>query len=107
MRFQDFPDTSTAVVRSGIRRAHQRRGKAAFGSLAHAFRQEMLDRQPIADSLAASYVTVSPLENSEVSPAASVRVAVMSGFAPVTVVVTVKVKFCVPVLVGVIVNEPR
>ena len=53
------------------------------------------------------YDTVTPLENFEVSPLASVSVAVMSGFVPVTVVVTVKVKFCTPVLVGVTVSEPR
>ena len=53
------------------------------------------------------YDTVTPLENCEVSPVLSVRVAVMSGYVPVTVVVVVKVKFCVPVLVGVTVSEPR
>jgi hypothetical protein len=53
------------------------------------------------------YDTGTPLENCEVSPVLSVRVAVMSGYVPVTVVVVVKVKLCVPVLVGVTVSEPR
>ncbi len=52
-------------------------------------------------------VTVTPLEKAEVSPKLSVSVAVMSGSVPVTVVVVVKVKFCVPVLVGVTDSEPR
>lgn len=48
-----------------------------------------------------------PEENSEVSPAASVRVAVMSGYVPVTEVVVVKVKLWVPVFVDVTISEPR
>ena len=50
---------------------------------------------------------VTPLEKGEVFPELSVNVAVTSGSVPVTVVVAVKVKFCVPVVVGVTVNEPR
>ena len=49
-----------------------------------------------------------PLENCEVSPVLSVSVAVMRGYVPsCEVFVVVKVKFCVPVLVGVTVSEPR
>ena len=50
---------------------------------------------------------VTPLEKGEVFPELSVNVAVTSGSVPVTVVVAVKAKFCVPVLVGVTVSEPR
>ncbi len=47
------------------------------------------------------------LEKAEVFPKLSVNVAVMSGFVVVTEFVVLKVKFCVPVLVGVTVSEPR
>ena len=50
---------------------------------------------------------VTPLEKGEVFPEPSVNVAVRSGSVRVPVVVAVKVKFCVPVLVGVTVSEPR
>jgi hypothetical protein len=54
------------------------------------------------------HVTVLPAEKREVSPKLSVRVAVMRGFvASDEVFVVVKVKFCVPVVVGVTVIESR
>lgn len=52
-------------------------------------------------------LTVTPLEKEEVSPEASVSVAVMSGYVPVTVVVVVKANGMLPVLFGVTVSEPR
>ena len=51
-------------------------------------------------------LAVTPEEKAEVSPVASVSVAVMRGFVPVTVVVVVKSKFCDPVVAGVTVSDP-
>ena len=56
---------------------------------------------------AVPYCTVMPEEKAEESPVASVSVGVISGFEPVAEVVTLKLKLCDPVLVGVIVSEPR